>query len=182
MKIIEIGENEYMMPESWADVSVAKFEKLAKHNSLLNTYKSETLFTLEMFSLILDAPLDDIKRLDRDSFTILASELSWLNSDMDWTGKKEYEIDGEIYMCLDNLNKLSMGDSISLELMVGQSSAENILSNILPILIRKVKKVNKNGKEIMKLEDFDAERFEEIKSLYSEKLMVADVIRVKDFF
>jgi len=182
MKIIEIGEKEYMMPESWGDVSVAKFEKLAKHNSLLNTYKSETLFTLEMFSLILDAPLDDIKRLDRESFTILASELSWLNSDMDWTGKKEYEIDGENYVCLDNLNKLSMGDSISLELMVGQSSPENILSNILPVLIRKVKKVNKNGKEIMKLEDFDAERFEEIKSLYSEKLMVADVIRVKDFF
>lgn len=182
MKIVEIGDKDYNLPEGWHEISVKKFERIAKHSSLLNEYKSQTLFTLELISIILDAPLDDIKKLDREAFSFLNKSLDFMNTEITWSGKKEYEIDGEIYLILEDLNKLTMGDSISLEIMLQDSKPEETLINILPILVRKAKVVEKKGEKIYKASEFNADEYGELKELYNEKLMIADVIKVKDFF
>ena len=76
-----------------------------------------------------------------------------------------------------------MGDSVSLELVIKDSDEASVLANILPILIRKAKKVKKSNGDIKIVPDsFKSEEYGELKKLFSEGLMVGDVINLKTFF
>ena len=86
-------------------------------------------------------------------------------------------------MTIENLDALEMGDVVSLELQVANSQNWEILTNMLPILIRKVKKVEKSDGTIKTLPGkFDAVSYEETKQLFRKHLMVADVNELRSFF
>lgn len=183
MKVIEIGGIDYKMPEGWFDVSVEKFEKIMKHSSLLNEYKSQTLFALEMFSILLDAPVDVVKRLSRESYQILSDECVWVNKDIKPSNRMTFEIEGDLYIPIKDLNKMNMGEAIDLELIINDSTKEELLINILPILIRKAKPIIKeNGETELIAEDYDADIYAKNKELFKKHLMISDVIKFKDFF
>ena len=179
---VEIGDNEYDLPQGWEEVSLQKFERIAKHSSLLNEFKSETLFALEMFALLLDAPIEDIKKLNRGAFAILTEKCEWANKEIKPKKRNKFDIDGITYIPVKNLDALSMGDSISLEMMINESDDSDILTNIMPILLRKAKKVLKGDKEVMVPSEFDADEYAETRELFRKRLMVTDVIEFKTFF
>jgi hypothetical protein len=182
MKIFEINNKDYNLPQDWNEVNLEKFERIVKHSGILSEYKSKILYAIEMFGILLDAPIDEIKKLDRKSYDILAENCEWATKEVVSSKRREWQFDGETWRSFDELNKLTMGDSISLELMINESNEQNLLTNILPILIRKEKKVTRGDKEITILEDFDAESYEETKQLFRKNMMVSDVIWLKDFF
>jgi hypothetical protein len=182
MKIFEINNKDYNLPQDWNEVNLEKFERIVKHSGILSEYKSKILYAIEMFGILLDAPIDEIKKLDRKSYDILAENCEWATKEVVSSKRREWQFDGETWRSFDELNKLTMGDSISLELMINESNEQNLLTNILPILIRKEKKVTRGDKEITILEDFDAESYEETKQLFRKNIMVSDVIWLKDFF
>mgnify|MGYP003640850182 CR=1 FL=1 len=182
MKIFEINNKDYNLPQDWNEVNLEMFERIVKHSGILSEYKSKILYAIEMFGILLDAPIDEIKKLDRKSYDILANNCEWATKEVVSSKRREWKLDGETWRSFDELNKLTMGDSISLELMINESNEQNLLTNILPILIRKEKKVTRGDKEITILEDFDAESYEETKQLFRKNIMVSDVIWLKDFF
>jgi hypothetical protein len=75
-----------------------------------------------------------------------------------------------------------MGDNISLELLIKDSDEANMLINILPVLLRKVKKVKTEDGEIEELEPFVAEKYNERKTLFGKSIFITDVINFRDFF
>lgn len=180
--IFEINNKDYNLPQDWSEVNLEKFERIVKHSGILSEYKSKILFAIEMFGILLDAPTEEIKKLDRKSYDILAQNCQWATDEVKSSKRREWEFNGERWVSFDELNKLTMGDSISLELMINESNEQNLLTNILPILIRKEKKVMRGDKEITLLEEFDADTYEETKQLFRKNIMVSDVIWIKDFF
>lgn len=183
MKNIEIENKNYEMPENWSEISVEKFENIIKLSGLLNEYKSNIQFALEMFSLLLDAPIEVIKKLDKGSFNILSEECKWVNEEVKPKKVEKFEIDGELYVPINDFNKMTMGEAIDLELIMNESNNENLLGNILPILIRKSKAVlNENGEMVLKAESFNADDYKKNRELFRKKLMVGDVIYLKNFF
>lgn len=182
MITFEINNRDYDLPESWNEVNLAMFEKIMKHTSVLNDYKSKILYAIEMFAILLDAPVEDIKRLDRASYEKLAEKCLWASGTIKSIKTNRWVIEGETYVAFETLDKMTMGDSISLELMINKSNDQDILTNILPILIRKTKKVIKGDTEIEVPCDFDAENYEEIKQLFRKHLKVGEVLWIKDFF
>jgi hypothetical protein len=183
MIVFEMNGKDYNLPENWNEVSLDMFRKIQRHSSILNSYKSTTQFALEMTAILLGgAPINDLLRLDRESYVTLSDKCEWVNKDVKTSKKKEWVIDGETYLPINDLNKMSMGDSISLELMINESDEIDLLPNMLPMLIRKgVKKLVK-GKEVMVAGEFDADNYEQTKQLFLKNLMIADVVHLQSFF
>jgi hypothetical protein len=182
MLIVEINEKEYNLPENWSEVTVEKFEKIMRHSSFLSEYKSQTLFALEMFGLLLDCPVEEIKKLSKDSFSVLSEKCAWANEEIKSSLRNEFHINDKVYIAVKDFNKLSMGDAVSLEIMIGESKNEEILGNILPMLIRKAKPVVKNGESVLEAGEFNADEYNELRDLFKKNIMVTDVIGLKDFF
>ena len=182
MLVIEIGENKYNLAEGWEEISVRKFERIIKHSQFLSEYKSQTLFALEMFSILLDAPLEEVKRLNKESFSILSDKCAWVNGEVKPSNKIEFQINGDLYIAMKDFNTLSMGDAVSLELIINDSSNDNMIGNILPVLVRKAKPIIKNGETKLVAEDFNDSEYSELKELFLDNLMIVDVIGLKDFF
>ena len=179
---IEILDKEYDLPEGWHEVSVEKFEKIIKHSTFLSEYKSQMLFALEMIAIILDAPLEDIKRLNKESFEILADKCAWAKNEIMATPKDEIHIGDEVFIPIKDFNKLTMGDTVSIELMIAESKPEEVLGNILPVLVRKGVSKVKEGKTILVPGEFDADEYSELKDLFKKNIMVTDVMNIKTAF
>jgi hypothetical protein len=174
MIVVELEEKEYRLPSGWHEVSVGCFEEIVRLSGLFPEYNSNVAYTLDLFAALTGAPIESLKKMTRASFDILSEKIKWVNEEMMPSNKWEFEIEGEKWVALKNLDTLEMGDAINLELVIKDSNESNILSNILPLLIRK----EVDGK----IGDFDSENYELNKKLIKDNLMVPDVIGLKSFF
>jgi hypothetical protein len=120
--------------------------------------------------------------MTRGSFEQLSNLVGWASENVVPNGIREWTIDGEEWMSVKNLDSLNMGDVVSLEIMIANSNPHDLLTNILPILIRRVKLVQKGGQTCKIPSDFNADEYNEIKELFKKNLMVSDVSELKDFF
>ena len=66
--------------------------------------------------------------------------------------------------------------------IIAESDEVDVLGNMMPILIRKAKKVMRNGEEVEVPGDFDSDNYAETKELFLDNLMVSDVINFQNFF
>lgn len=183
MITLKIADREYLLPEGWHEVNLHKFSKIMEKNSQIAEYKSQILFGLEVLSILIDSRVDDLKNLTRGAFATLSEEISWINETPKAINKEEFVIDGVKWRPIKDLNRLTMGDNISLELMIGESNETNILNNILPILMRKVKTIKgEGGITYEELESFDSINYTATRDLLSKNIMITEVITFKDFF
>lgn len=182
MKKVEIIDKEYDLPTSWDDITVGMFEKIVKHSSLLNEYKSKTLFAVEMFAILLDAPVELVKRLTSESFNKISDEVEWVNSEPMRKKVDKFEVNNELWVPIKDFNKLTVGESVDLETVIADSKPEEILASILPILIRRARPVNKNGETVLEPTEFESDKYEETKELFKKELKVTEVMSIRDFF
>ena len=129
----------------------------------------------------------ELMDISRDSYQTLANELEWAtNSDIPHNGKTEFEIDGVTYMLPPDLNQLTMGEVISIEVELKDVKESQILPILLGILLRPARKIKKeDGTEKLVICDFDdsyVQTIEERRELFLDNLHITDVMHVKDFF
>ena len=183
MVIIELEGKEYNLPTGWNEISVKVFEEVVRLSGLYTEYESQVQYTLDIFSVLTGAPVESLKKMSRKSFDELSKRIDWINDEVEPSGKEEFVINGETWVPIKNLDSLEMGDAINLELIIKESNESNVLSNILPLLIRKSKEVHVNSEKTRLVAGaFNAETYSEDKALLKESLMVPDVIALKGFF
>jgi len=182
MNIVEIGGKHWDLPEGWNEVNLDKFKNIILKNAQIDEYKSQIKFSLEILSILLGCETVDLENLTKGSFEKLIEEISWIGTPPVGEDKEVFNIGGKRWKTFKDFNKLKMGDNISLEILIKQSTQADLLINILPILLREVKEVKGEGgtKEI--LCDFDAENYEELKTLFSKNIFITEVINFKAFF
>ena len=182
MVIVKIAEHEYNLPESWDEVSLEKFRKIVEKNQLISEYKSQILFGLEILSILIDCSVEDLKNISKASFETLVEEIKWIHTAPVAKEKEEFTILGERWKPIKDLNKLTMGDNISLELMINNSTEATLLINILPILLRKAKVVKLESGELKEeLMPFDDKNYEELKDAIQKNIFITEVMSFKDF-
>lgn len=182
MIVIELEGKEYNMPTGWHEVSVGMFEEIVRLSGLYQEYVSQVQYTLDIFQVLTGAPIESLKKMSRKSFDELSKRVDWVNEDVVPSNKDQFQINNQTWCALKNLDSLEMGDAISLELVIKDSNEANILSNILPLLIRKSKEVLDGENTKIVAGSFDAENYEDNKRILRENLMVPDVIGLKSFF
>lgn len=179
---IKIKEDVYKLPEGWHEVTLKKYKKIIVHNTLMQEYKSKTLFAIELFAILLECDVDLLKKMSQKDFNKLSEKISWANKKIIPTNKKQFQINGDLYVPVKNMNDLSMGEAVDLETIINDSRDEELLINLLPILIRKAKTIVKDGENILVPSDYDMDIYNKTKQLFEDNLNVADVIKFRDFF
>lgn len=177
---IKIENKKFTLPIDWTEVTFKQFINIISvQNDNLNS-------EIESFVKILTALSDDktmteyLNQMSIDDFNKLKGYFNWLFDDFDpkkhKSNKKFFEIDGEKWKIKEDFNKLSVGEMVSLEIMIKDSKLDLTPYEIaFGILFRKV---DENGKE----EKFNADDMINIILNHSNKIYVTDVINQLDFF
>lgn len=169
---VEGEMKEFNIPSDWNDVTVGQYIKIHEVDRELLT---EIEASVEIMSALTNIDEDTLFMMNPDDFKLLAEQLAFLNKEVEPNELTSITIDGDEYFVKDNFDKLSMGEIVSIELLIEQSNGKLIrkFPELLCIFLRKKKE---NGK----LEGFRksfmerAERFKQIK--------IADVNNLFLFF
>jgi hypothetical protein len=182
MIIVKIGAEEFSLPEGWHEVNLRTFQTVISLNERIEEWKSTVEFSIEVFTSLIGCPKENIMNLTRESFNTLVEETKWLYTEVPSNPKEEFELLGSKWRLLKDLNKLTMGETISLELKISESNATTILANIVPILLRRVKEVKVSDKIETSLMAFEADKYEQLREEVLDKINVTEIISFRDFF
>lgn len=165
MKTILIDDVQYNLPDSWDEVNLETLQRFTKLQE--TTFETETDKNVEMIQTMTSIPRDLLLQIPIQDFKDLGSMFDWMTSFPD--EKKVIagvSIDGQKYVPI-NLDTMSMGDWISIEVFQNRPDKEENIHILAAILLRP----EIDGKiEVLKDMDNIMKRAE----LFKKKLMVGD--------
>ena len=172
---IIINGKEFSLPESWKEVKLKTFLQLEDIEKRKKEYLSELKYSIEVISILLGCDADLLYDLDSDGFQKITQEIEWMNKLPENNKLSIIEIEGQTYAFPKDLNKLTMGEIISIEINI--KNKEYDLLKLLSILLRPAKKVkdDETGEEIWVQEPFRANNMEYREKLFLEHLSYYDV-------
>ena len=174
----EVKGKEYLVPTNWGEVSVRTFESVLELALNEDAYQTKLEYGLRVTSVLTEIPYEDLLKLSNGKFKELQDMLSWSNIDVSHNGKKEYIIKGSKYLPIVNYDSLTVGEAIDAELIIKDSPSHKLLSNLLPLLIRRAVS---QGRKVVPGE-FDGKNYKSNVELLKDNLSITDVIHLKGFF
>jgi hypothetical protein len=160
---IEIDEVMFNLPSDWSDVSLNGLMKLNQLQK--QEFKSNIDQTSSLLVALTDVPEDVILSLPMDDFKQLSDMLDWASKMPSENNPQSVIIIDEVEYSPIDIQTMSAGEFISLEVFQGGSDAEEKFHYVAAILIRPVV----DGK-VEKLKDMiDIQKRAD---LFKEKLMV----------
>lgn len=163
MKRFELNNRFVEMPTNWEEITLAKYVEIAKLDELRRSTPIQELYILRLIEVLCDLGEDEGDDLEISVVTDLIESLSFLHVEPEWKSIKHINIEGVDYVFPDNLNKLTMGEYISMKTLQQNSlnEAESI-PYILSVILRTGKEIN--GKWVQ--DKFDADTIEERKNIF----------------
>lgn len=172
MKEFRLNEKDYKMPTNWEEMTLRHYINLAKLEESRTEYLLGELYLLKMIeSLCLIDNEDDLNDLTLDIVAELSAALSFLQEQPKWNNTKDININGVDYVFPTDLNKLTMGEYISMKTFQENSKTDaDAIPYILAIILRPGKKVvdQESGKEIWVQEKFSVANLEHRKELFMD--------------
>lgn len=176
MKTIVINKVEKEIPESYEDVSIAMYKRIVEIKDIITEDLNNTQKTAALLSKILDIGIKEIYLTTVTEFNKAVEALAFLNEPIKPKELKTLTIEGDTYFIKKDLETLSVGEMISLEIYIQQNPTfiEMLAPSIALMLGRKLD----NGE----LEEFDADRFALFISLIEQKVSITEAFGVAGFF
>ena len=184
MKQFRLNEKEYNMPSNWSDLTLEHYVNLAMLEENKTQYLLGELYLLKVIEVLCGADGGDLDDLTIDMVTELSKEVGFLQTQPEWNNTKHIKIGDVDYAFPTDLNKLTMGEYISIKtLQEGATSEAAAIPLILAIILRPAKliKDNESGKETWIQDKFDANNIEFRKDLFL-KQPVFDLMGPITFF
>lgn len=137
---IEIEDDEFTfdIPENWDEVNVGQFCKLFSFNR-------EELNSIEIAVKILNifTNIDEelLMMMNYDDFTRLIDIISFTNGEVSTDISEYIELDGDKYFIKNDYENLTMGEVISIEVILNESHGNifKVMDKLLCIFLRKKK-------------------------------------------
>lgn len=183
MKKIVVADKEINVPNCWDDVSLKKYIDIAKLEQIKSSYLFDELYLMRMVEVICDAKDGELDDMTLEQLEEVSKEIQFLSKNDDWAITTHIDIDGETYVFPSDLNKITMGEYISIKTFQERivDTADSI-PYILSIILRKGKMViDENGKEKWIQSKFDVEGIESRRDLFL-KQPVSKLLGAVNFF
>ena len=184
MKEFRLNEKEWSMPSQWSDLTLEHYVNLATLEENKAEYILGELYLLKVIEVLCGAESGELDELTIDMVTELSKEVGFLQEQPNWNNTKNIKINDIDYAFPTDLNKLTMGEYISIKtLQEGATSQAAAIPLILAIILRPAKLVkdNESGKETWVQDKFDANNIEWRKDLFL-KQPVFDLMGPVTFF
>jgi len=159
----ELNNKIITMPTEWQEVTLDKYVKIASLDDLRRNSPIQELYILKLIEVLCDLSDNEGDDLEITKVTELVEKLSFLHIEPKWEVLKYINIEGVDYVFPDDLNKLTMGEYISMKTLQQNipNEAESI-PYILAVILRTGKQID--GKWVQ--DKFDAEGIEERKDIF----------------
>jgi hypothetical protein len=184
MKEFKLNEKDYKMPTDWKEMTLAHYVELSKLEENKTKYLFGELYLLKVIENLCMAEPGELDDLTLDIVNELSEALVYLQQEPTWANSKHIRV-GEIdYVFPPDLNKLTMGEYISMKTLQEQSITQSdAIPFILAVILRpgKLVKDEESGKENWIQDKFDANNIEYRKNLFMT-LPVFDLMGPVSFF
>lgn len=185
MKEFRLNEKDYKMPTDWNEMTLRHYINLAKLEESRTEYLLGELYLLKMIEcLCLVESEDDLNDLTLDIVAELSVALSFLQVQPKWNNTRDININGVDYVFPSDLNKLSMGEYISMKTFQENSKTDaEAIPYILAIVLRPGTKVHddETGKDKWVQEKFNVSNLEYRKELFMD-VLAQDLMGQVGFF
>ena len=169
MKQFKLNEREYEMPTSWDEMSLSKYVELAKLEELKENFGMPELYLLKVIEALCGAEQGDLDDLTLDMVNELSREVNYLQEQPVWSNSNHIEIEGQDYVFPEDLNKLTMGEYISIKTLQEQQTTQaDLIPWLLSIILRPGKKEynEETKKEFWKQDKFNVANLEHRRELF----------------
>ena len=159
----------FNIPDSWNEVSVEKFTNIF---NIDRDGLSPIELTVKVVGILLNIDEDYLYMMSPDDFSTITKCIEFTNHDVVGSEVEFIEVDGEKYYLKKDFEKLTMGEIISLELLIEQSNG-NVVSKMADMLCLFLRK---------KKDDGNLESFKNSFMLRAEKFKEVSIADVNDIF
>ena len=184
MKLIKLTDKEVKVPNSWEDITLSKYIQVAKLEEAKSSFSFEELYIMKLFELLCDVEEGDLDSLTLDQVEEVSKELLFLSKQDGFKIKTNINIDDVDYVFPSDMNKLTMGEYISIKTLQERFTNQiDAMPYILAIILRPGKKVEDpyTKKEKWVQNKFDVEGIEYRREIFM-KQPVTDLIGSINFF
>lgn len=122
-----------IIPNSWNDVSVSRFQELYEIEDIDGEDEKNNL----LLSILCDTALDEIENLDYKEYELLINKLSFINQLPNRTAKDFIHTEAGTLFRITNLSTITLGEFIDLENLITSNHIKN-LKSILSIFYRQI--------------------------------------------
>lgn len=169
----KIGNKDYNLKNKWEDITMKDWITIQKLDRNKNLYMDE-LYTIKVFEALTDATEDELMDLELDTLNKIISNIKFLTEPIPKRNNKKIKVGDIYYMFVGNLNKLTMGEVISIKTFQENVKDEfESMMLMMAILVRPVKV--EDGKDV--IERFDGATVK----TRSEDLLAAKLIDLNHF-
>lgn len=171
MKLFTIGEKEYQMPTEWNDVTLDVYVRMAELEERREAFGLPELYLLKILECLCSAEDGDLDELTLDTVNELVALIGYIQEEPTWTNTNHLVIDEVDYVFPNDLNKLTMGEYISIKTLQENNTTAGIIPYILAIILRPgTKEVDtETGKERWVQEKFSISNLDFRKELFMKQ-------------
>lgn len=170
MKLFKLNEKEYNMPTCWDDMTLGVYVKLAKLDETKEAFGIPELYLLKVIEALCSAEEGDLDELTLDMVTELSNEVGFIQEEPKWNTTSRHIVINDIdYVFPADLNKLTMGEYISIKMLQEQQTSQaDLIPYLLSVILRPGKKVlnEETGKETWVQDKFSTNNLEHRKELF----------------
>lgn len=169
MKKFKLNEKEYQMPTDWSELTLEHYVNLSVLEENKSQYILGELYLLKVIEVLCMADAGELDELTIDMVTELSNEVGFLQKEPTWSNTKMITIGDIDYVFPQDLNKLTMGEYISIKTLQENSTSQSLaIPYILSVILRpgKLVKDEESGKENWIQDKFDANNIEYRKELF----------------
>lgn len=170
MKLFKLNEKEYNMPTCWNDMTLGVYVKLAKLDETKEAFGIPELYLLKVIEALCSAEEGDLDELTLDMVTELSNEVGFIQEEPKWNTNSRHIVINDIdYIFPADLNKLTMGEYISIKMLQEQQTSQaDLIPYLLSVILRPGKKVvdEETKKETWIQDKFSTNNLEHRKELF----------------
>jgi hypothetical protein len=184
MKKFTLNDKEFTCPESWEEVKLRQYVRVAKLEEDKTEFILGELYLLKLIEALCDAEGGELDDLTVDIVGDLSVAVGFLQTEFKWSTIKKIDIEGVTYVFPNDLNKLTIGEYISIKTFQEASKSQaEALPSILAIILRPghLVKNEETGKEEWVQDKFKTDNLEWRKNLFME-LPVTELMGPITFF
>lgn len=184
MKKFELNGKAFEMPTDWSEITLKHYVELTKLDENKADFLLGELYLLKVIEVLCQAEPGELDDLTIDMVSDLSNSVGFLQTEPEWKNTKSIKIGDVDYVFPNDLNKLTMGEYISIKTLQENSPSQaEAIPLIIAVILRpgKLVKDDESGKEFWKQERFDANNIEYRKDLFL-KQPVFDLMGPVGFF
>jgi len=169
MKKFTLNKKEYNMPTSWEELTLRHYVNLSILEENKTEYLLGELYLLKIIEVLCSAEGGELDELTIEMVTELSKEVGFFQEQPKWPSSRHLLINDIDYAFPEDLNKLTMGEYISIKMLQEQQKTQSeLIPYLLAVILRPANKVinEETTKESWVCEKFNTENLEFRKELF----------------